>query len=1670
MNDLLQLGFEFFAKGVDATKAKMRGVEDAAEGVEKKQARVKKSTDALSASFGRAIGVAARMAGAYLSVTAALRSAETYTQLSNSLKVLGFNGDQVADTLRNIARVANETRSPLESMASLYQKVSIAGKDLNTTNETNLRFTKNIGLALAQQGGSAAAASGALMQLGQALSGGIVRAEEFNSILEGAFPIAQAAANGIDAAAGSVGKLRTMVIEGEISSKEFFDAILSQSDALEEAFANTVPTIGQAFTVLSNKFLMFIGQANTAGGVTAELAKAILFLGNNVEQIIAYAAAAATIYGVTFVGGLIAAAGATGILSAAMVVLRAAIIGTGIGLLIVALGQAFLLFGDLINITGSIGEAWAALGPVASEVWDRIKIGFVGLTFQMKAGWYRTKADAMESLTGIAISAADNVNSIIGFFVGAYNGILAAWGLLPEAFANLGARAINAMIAKVSEGLKAMVSLINLALPGIIEIPTPDLSGWEVVVPAAANIGDAVAAEFNKAQGEAYAKTTEMANGLANSITDLRAGADIAAEFGDAFKDAATKPLNSVEALRKAVEDTGEASDDAVKPTTDLNNAIEDTGKKSGGAAKKVKELLTETEAYNKTLQDAAFTAEDFGTEKANIMISGIDGVSDAFADWIGDGFTDFKSFAKGILSTFQDMLKSMISMAIKNKIMIGMGISATGVGGAAAAGQVAGAPGGGGILGAGGALGGLGGIGSALAGGFMNSVGGFLGGGLSGGFGAIGAQVGTAFATGTGTAIAGAIGAIAAPLLAVAAVFSFFKSKTKELDAGLRVTIDGMATLVETFSTIEKKKFWGLSKKVSTSFTAAEASVADPLEAIVAQMQGSVLDAAGSLGVGAEAYEAFAHEVQISTKGLSEEDAQRAVVEALNGIGNAFAALTPDLEQFMREGEESGDTLTRLASDLGAVNLMMDTLGHTLQEATVIGAGTASDFAAMFGGIQAMNAATTAFFTGFYSEAERFATAQRQIEAQFSALGVTTPQTRDQFRAMVDALDLTTESGRRMYAALVSMSSALDAVLPAVSSFTAQIAAMVGTISTEIDAIIGETTTAMRSNEQAAALWYRTADTLRGVITDMRSTAGVLISGVQAREFSEARFQTLLASAMAGDSGAAAGLGAAARTLLDNTKATATSALEVARAEARVISDLQLAGGVSDIEGARHDVIAGLMGQQVELLEGVRDAINSGDLSADDIDGLNAQMGALEDAIKAAEMINYAFLKERLDVAVDLIATSDIPQPIRDLLANTATGITATIDYIVRAPDLTPDLRWLALTASSEHIKTITMAAEDNLHPWTRWIAVTQVSELDKTVNLVLGSDLAPDIKRIALAGSSELSRTVNAVLGSSMSEDAKRMALMRNEWVAKTIQGVVDTSSLEPWQLRFLQSVTGSAAGTLTLGGAFSFDPTSGFTALFGSITQTNISAPMTALRASLTALTDQIRADMADRAAAAARAQYLAGLQAQLGTVAGTRQTAIDEAAGVMGQIRDLEARTGVDIRNGSSDAVMGFHAGGNVNYRASHVSYGSGSDLAGFNSAFRGPNGLEAQLMALGQIPASYNQQINGLRAQIAGMGAVPAFATGGTHMGGLRMVGENGPELEVTGPSRIYSAPQTRAMMSGGDNARLEMLVVKLTEEVARMRDENTQLAKNRGTDLRRVRLIEERRAAAEELL
>ena len=91
----------------------------------------------------------------------------------------------------------------------------------------------------------------------------IVRGEEFNSILEGAFPIALAAARGIERTAGSIGLLRTEIIKGRVTSEEFFRGILAGGDEIDRQFALTTPTIGQAFTVINTGLVRSAEALNT---------------------------------------------------------------------------------------------------------------------------------------------------------------------------------------------------------------------------------------------------------------------------------------------------------------------------------------------------------------------------------------------------------------------------------------------------------------------------------------------------------------------------------------------------------------------------------------------------------------------------------------------------------------------------------------------------------------------------------------------------------------------------------------------------------------------------------------------------------------------------------------------------------------------------------------------------------------------------------------------------------------------------------------------------------------------------------------------------------------------------------------------------------------------------------------------------------------------------------------------------------------------------------------------------------------------------------------------------------------------------------------------------------------------------------------------------------------
>jgi phage-related minor tail protein len=91
--------------------------------------------------------------------------------------------------------------------------------------------------------------------------------------------------------------------------------------------------------------------------------------------------------------------------------------------------------------------------------------------------------------------------------------------------------------------------------------------------------------------------------------------------------------------------------------------------------------------------------------------------------------------------------------------------------------------------------------------------------------------------------------------------------------------------------------------------------------------------------------------------------------------------------------------------------------------------------------------------------------------------------------------------------------------------------------------------------------------------------------------------------------------------------------------------------------------------------------------------------------------------------------------------------------------------------------------------------------------------------------------------------------------------------------------------------------------------------------------------------------------------------------------------------------------------------------------------------------------------------LQGLGVeVPQFAAGGDHPGGARIVGEQGPELEVTGQSHIFDAETTARLLSGGVTVEeLRAIVAELRQLREDQRVGHARIADNTG---RAARVLE----------
>lgn len=529
----------------------------------------------------------------------------------------------------------------------------------------------------------------------------------------------------------------------------------------------------------------------------------------------------------------------------------------------------------------------------------------------------------------------------------------------------------------------------------------------------------------------------QIDNGTSASIAAIKAERDVLLnrmelEGADMVAQSeAIKRFDDKIAVLEALTGTNESLTDALAETTSATTA---SGGAASAAAKEFDKFADEIERLNEAadpmrkfnreldhlnrlnetgqLTEGAY-AEAFRDMNAELVESTplLAGLNDGFGQFIDYALDGFKDGMAGIWDIFKRTLASMIATAAKSRITFGLGMAATGGAGAAAAGQ----PGGGimssilpSVFGGSGLLAGVGAGASAALG---------LGGYTSAGIFSIGANAATAAAATGASALSATIGA-ALPVIGIGlALVGLFKKTEVLVAEGVRARIDGAMLELDSYEKTKKDNMFGMSSGFSRDFDRmddeVQSAVQARLNATIASLQ------AFGLGTDLTGF-SFSKRTEIKDGETFEGESEEVIREALSAA--IEYATDGALNAFARSGEDMAGTLERLVTSLNSVNPILATLGDNILPLSLDGAAAASALADLAGGLEAFGSKAAFVFENFLTDQERLNVATQQLNDTFGAMSVALPETHAQFRALMDAQDLSTEAGRQLYTALLDV------------------------------------------------------------------------------------------------------------------------------------------------------------------------------------------------------------------------------------------------------------------------------------------------------------------------------------------------------------------------------------------------------------------------------------------------------------------------------------------------------------------------------------------------------------------------------------------------------------------------------------------------------------------------
>ena len=269
-----------------------------------------------------------------------------------------------------------------------------------------------------------------------------------------------------------------------------------------------------------------------------------------------------------------------------------------------------------------------------------------------------------------------------------------------------------------------------------------------------------------------------------------------------------------------------------------------------------------------------------------------------------------------------------------------------------------------------------------------------------------------------------------------------FGSTKKKVTDSGIQFVASSLSSILEDgiieaqqfFDiTKTKKKLFGLSKKVTTStqLEDLDSGFGEEIGSIFKSIGDAVSQSASLLGFDVEkALGDFQVDLgKISLEGLSGEEIEAELQAVFSKQADLIAvAAVPSLSEFQKVGEGLFDTLTRVTKEQVIFNDNIDKLGVNLSElSSAMKIEVAQSVINLIGGLENFADLTNSFVDKFFTDAEKFASLEKSVSEAFDSLGLSMVTSRSQFRDLIEGVDLTTESGQELFAALLELNPAFN-------------------------------------------------------------------------------------------------------------------------------------------------------------------------------------------------------------------------------------------------------------------------------------------------------------------------------------------------------------------------------------------------------------------------------------------------------------------------------------------------------------------------------------------------------------------------------------------------------------------------------------------------------------------